>query len=115
MIGAMVARRAVSSAFRALSPHDLDGFMSAWRDDGVLMYPGNISASGTFTGKPAVADWCRKFFEQSPEIRFDVQQVCAESIFAMTGINVMTAHWNTYLMNRSGRVGENFRFNWGAA
>jgi hypothetical protein len=63
-IGAIAARKAVGNAFRALSNHDLDGFMSTWRDDGVLFYPGEIWASGTFTGKPAVTEWCRKFFEQ---------------------------------------------------
>jgi ketosteroid isomerase-like protein len=140
MIGAIIARKAVARAFRALSNHDLEGFMSAWRDNGVLIYPGEIWASGTFTGKPAVTAWCRKFFEQYPKINFNIQQICAENIFAMSGTNVMTAHWNIYLTNRSGRVGqnsgvsvitlqrgkvvqvkdfvfdlgENFRLNWGA-
>jgi uncharacterized protein len=107
MIGAIIARKAVDKAFRALSNHDLDGFMSAWRDDGVLIYPGEMWASGTFTGKPAVTEWCRKFFGQYPKINFDIQQICAQNIFAMSGTNVMTAHWNIYLTNRSGRVGQN--------
>jgi ketosteroid isomerase-like protein len=141
MIGAIIARKAVDNAFRAMSNHDLDGFMSAWRDDGVLIYPGEIWASGTFSGKPAVTKWVQKFFEQYPKINFDIQHICAANIFAMTGTNVMTAHWNIYLTNRSGRVGvnsgvsvitlkggkvvqvkdfvfdlgENFRLNWGAA
>jgi ketosteroid isomerase-like protein len=128
MIGAIIARMAVDKAFRALSNHDLEGFMSNWRDDGDLTYPGEMWASGTFKGKAAVTEWCRRFFEQYP------------NIFAMTGTNVMTAHWNIYLTNRTGRVGqnsgvsvislkrgkvievkdfvfdlsENFRLNWGA-
>jgi ketosteroid isomerase-like protein len=141
MIGTIVAKKAVAKAFRDLSNHNLEGFMSAWRDDGVLIYPGEMWASGTFTGKPAVTDWCRKFFEQYPKINFDIQQIGAVNIFAMNGTNVMTAHWNIYLTNRSGRVGqnsgvsvitlkggkvvqvkdfvfdlgENFKLNWGAA
>ncbi|MFA6234982.1 MAG: nuclear transport factor 2 family protein [Bacteroidota bacterium] len=107
MIGAIIARKAVDKAFRALSNHDLAGFMSAWREDGVLIYPGEIWASGTFTGKPAVEEWCRKFFEQYPKIRFDIQQICAANIFAMNGTNVIAAHWNISLTNRTGRVGEN--------
>jgi uncharacterized protein (TIGR02246 family) len=140
MIGTVIARKAVARAFRALNSHDLNGFMSAWRDDGVLTYPGEMWASGTFTGKPAVTEWFRKFFEQYPKINYDIQQICAKKIFAMSGTNVMTAHWNIYLTNRSGRVGqnsgvsvitlksgrvvqvkdflfdlgENFRLNWGA-
>ena len=54
MIGTIIARKAVARAFKALSNHDLEGFMSAWRDDGALTYPGEIWASGTFNCKPAV-------------------------------------------------------------
>ena len=141
MIGAIIARKAAGKAFRALSNHDLAGFMAAWRDDGVLMYPGEMWASGTFTGKSAVEEWCRKFFEQYPKIQFDVQQICVKNIFAMGGTNVIAVHWNITLTNRMGRsgqnsgvsvislkagkviqvkdfvcdLGENFRLNWGAA
>jgi ketosteroid isomerase-like protein len=107
MFGAMIARKAAANAFRALNNHDRKGFMSAWRDDGVLIYPGEMWASGTFHGKVAVEEWCRKFFEQYPKIQFDVQQICVENIFAMSGTNVITVHWNIFLTNRTGRVGQN--------
>jgi ketosteroid isomerase-like protein len=141
MIGAIIARQAIDKAFQALNNHDLEGFMSAWRDDGVFIYPGEIWSSGKFTGKSMVTEWFRKFFEQFPKINFDIQQICAQNISAMSGTNVMTAHWNLDLTNRSGRLGknsgvtvitltsgkvvhvkdyifdlgENFRLNWGAA
>jgi ketosteroid isomerase-like protein len=140
MIGTLIARKAVRKAFQALSNHDLDGFMSAWRDDGVLIYPGEMWGSGTFNGKSAVTEWCSKFFEQYPKIFFDVQQIAAEKIFAFTGTNVFIVHWNIYLTNKTDREGqnsgvsvitlkggkviqvkdfvfdlsENFRLNWGA-
>jgi len=107
MIGAIIARMAADKAFRALSNHDLAGFMSAWRDDGVLIYPGEMWASGTFTGKPAVEEWCRKFFEQYPKIQFGVQQICVKNIFAMSGTNVIAVHWNINLTNRNDRIGQN--------
>ena len=107
MIGAIIAKRAAANAFRALSQHDLAGFMSAWREDGVLIYPGEMYASGTYTGKPAVEQWCRKFFEQYPKIQFNVQQICVKDIFALTGTNVLAVHWNISLTNRTGRLGEN--------
>ena len=107
MIGTLIARKAVRKAFQALSNHDLDGFMSAWRDDGVLTYPGEMWGSGIFNGKSAVTDWCRKFFEQYPKIFFDVQQITAEKIFAFTGTNVFIVHWNIYLTNKEGREGQN--------
>jgi ketosteroid isomerase-like protein len=107
MIGALVARRALASAFDALNRHDLRQFMSAWRDDGVFVYPGAIPESGTFRGKSAVEGWFRRFFEQFPDIRFDVQDICVRNIFDLVGTNVVAVHWNIQLTNRERRVGAN--------
>jgi len=141
MIGALVARKAIANAFEALNRHDLTKFMSAWRDDGAFIYPGEIPASGTFRGKSAVEGWFRNFFDQFPRIQFDVQDICVRNISALTGTNVVAVHWNIQLTNRDGRVGqnsgvtvisikggkvflvkdfifdlgENFKLNWGAA
>ena len=139
MIGAIIARRAIRDAFSALDQHNLSRFMSAWKDDGVFIYPGDISASGSFEGKSAVEGWFRNFFDQFPKIHFDIQDICVKSIFAVTGNNVVSVHWNIELTNRAGRkglnsgvtvinivggkvsrvkdfifdLGENFRLNWG--
>jgi ketosteroid isomerase-like protein len=43
----------VIGAFRALSDHDLARFMKPWREDGVLVFPGEIWASGRFAGNTA--------------------------------------------------------------
>ena len=107
MIGAVVARKAIAAAFEAMNRHDLPKFMSAWRDDGVFVYPGEIPASGTFQGKSAVEGWFRNFFDQFPRIQFDVQDICVRNIFALTGTNVVAVHWSIHLTNRQGRVGEN--------
>jgi ketosteroid isomerase-like protein len=107
MIGALVAKKAIAGAFEAMNRHDLPKFMSAWRDDGVFVYPGEIPASGTFRGKSAVEGWFRNFFDQFPRIQFDVQDVCVRNIFALTGTNVVAVHWHIHLTNREGRVGEN--------
>jgi ketosteroid isomerase-like protein len=140
MIGAIIARRAIAGAFEALNRHDLTKFMSAWRDDGVFIYPGDIPESGTFSGRTAVEGWFRRFLEQFPEIRFEIQDICVKNIFALGGTNVVSVHWNIYLLNRTGRrgqnsgvtvisieggkvvhvkdfifdLGENFKLNWGA-
>lgn len=107
MIGALIARKAIADSFQAMNRHDLPTFMSAWRDDGVFIYPGEIWASGTFEGKAAVEGWFRKFFDQFPKIQFDIQDICVKNIFAMSGSNVVTVHWNISLTNREGRVGQN--------
>jgi ketosteroid isomerase-like protein len=107
MIGALVARKALAGAFDALNRHDLPKFMSAWRDDGVFVYPGEIPESGTFQGKRAVEGWFRRFFEQFPGIRFDIQDICVRNIFDLSGTNVVAVHWTIQLTNRDGRVGQN--------
>jgi ketosteroid isomerase-like protein len=107
MIGALVARKAIVAAFEAMDQHDLTRFMSAWRDDGVFIYPGEIYASGTFQGKSAVEGWFRKFFEQFPKIKFDIQDICVRNIFALSGNNIVAVHWNLQLTNRGGRQGQN--------
>lgn len=107
MIGAILARKAVAGACAALDRHDLPGFMSTWREDGVFVYPGEIPESGTFTGKSAVEGWFRRFFEQFPSIRFDIQDLCVRNLSDLSGTNVVAVHWNLRLTNREGRVGQN--------
>ena len=140
MIGAIIAKKAIADAFKALNRHDLVKFMSAWRDDGVFVYPGDIPESGSFKAKSSVESWFRNFFDQFPKIQFDVQDICVKNIFALSGTNVVSVHWNIQLTNRDGRegqnsgvtvinivsgkvslvkdfifdLGENFRLNWGA-
>jgi ketosteroid isomerase-like protein len=107
MIGALIARKAIASSFQAMNRHDLPTFMSAWRDDGVFIYPGEIPASGTFQGRVAVEGWFRNFFDQFPKIYFDIQDICVGNIFALGGTNTVAVHWNLQLTNRQGRVGQN--------
>jgi len=107
MIGAIIAKKAIAGAFEAMNRHDLSGFMSGWRDDGVFIYPGEIPASGIFKGKSAVENWFQNFFEQFPKIKFIIQNICVRNIFALTGTNVVAVHWNIQLTNRDGREGQN--------
>jgi ketosteroid isomerase-like protein len=107
VIGAIIAKKSLADAFAALNHHDLPKFMSAWREDGVFDYPGDIPESGTFQGKSAVESWFRRFFEQFPKIQFDVQDICVRNIFDLLGTNVVTVHWNIQLTNREGRAGQN--------
>ncbi len=111
MIGALIAKKETGKAFRCMNNHDLPGLMSYFRDDCTFIYPGEIWASGTFTGKEAVKDWFTKFFEQYPKIRFDIKQISAYKSFALTGTNVITVHWELYLTNKAGREGQNWGVN----
>jgi len=107
MIGAIIARRAIRDAFGALDRHDLSKFMSAWRDDCVFIYPGDIAESGSFEGKSAVENWFQNFFDQFPKLHFDIQDICVRNVFALSGTNVVSVHWNIQITNRNGREGQN--------
>lgn len=107
MIGTLMAKRGVAGAFDALNRHDLATFMAGWRDDGVFIYPGDIPESGTFEGRNAVEAWFSRFFEQFPEIRYEIEQICVRSSFDLVGNNVLAAHWRVQLTNREGRASKN--------
>jgi ketosteroid isomerase-like protein len=102
MIGAIMTKRAVSSAFAALNRRDLVSFMSGWSQDSVFIYPGDIPPSGVHEGKPAVESWFHSFLVQFPEIRFTAKNICIDSILACGGDNVAAAYWDVDLTNRQG-------------
>jgi ketosteroid isomerase-like protein len=108
MIGAFIAKKTIANSFEALNQHNLSKFMSTWRDDGVWVYPGEIAErSGTFKGRDAVEDWFRNFFDQFPKIQFDIQSICVQNIFDLTGTNVVAVLWDLQFTNRDGRIGKN--------
>jgi ketosteroid isomerase-like protein len=107
VIGTLMAKRAIAGAFDALNQHDLARFMSGWRDDAVFIFPGDISESGTLEGKSAVEAWFQRFFEQFPEIRFEIEDTCVRNSFDLLGNNVLAVQWTLRLTNREGRAGTN--------
>lgn len=107
MIGTLITKKSLRKSYMNLNNHNLEVFMAGWHDDSVFTYPGDMWCSGTFKGKPAINEWFRKFFEQYPTIRFDVQHITAENGFALNGTNVCMAQWNIYLINKNGRQGQN--------
>ena len=111
MIGAIIAKSRLRKAFNALNNHDLDAFISGWREDGTFIYPGDFSVSGTFQGKDAVRGWFENFFRQFPEIQFTVNYVCVDRLFDMTGTNTIAAQWDIDLTNKSGTKLQNIGIN----
>ena len=107
MIGALIAKKKVSSAFDALNRRDFSAFLSAWRDDCVFIYPGDISVSGKMEGKATIKNWFQNFMEQFPKIKFTLKNICVENIFDFVGTNVVMAHWDVDLTNRDGKEIQN--------
>ncbi len=108
MIGAIKAKKAIAKSFEAMNRHDLARFVSGWRDDGVFIYPGEISVSGTFEGKSAVESWFRNFFKQFQKNQFDIQYICVRKIFAPTGNECgCCCTLESSANKRDGRAGQN--------
>ena len=105
MIGAILAKRGVADGYTAMNRHDLPAIMADWHDDAVFTYPGDIPASGTFKGKSVIEAWFRRYFEQFPEVRFEVLDICVRDIFDMVGNNVIIGHWNVQVTSREGQTG----------
>jgi ketosteroid isomerase-like protein len=107
MIGAFIAKKKVSSAFDALNRRDLSVFLSAWRDDCVFIYPGDIPVSGKMEGKTSIENWFQNFMDQFPKINFTLKNICIENVLDVVGTNVVTAHWDVNLINRNGKAIQN--------
>jgi len=102
MIGAMIAKQKISSAFDALNNRDFEAFLAGWRDDCTFTYPGNLPVSGKMEGKPAIEKWFKKFLDQFPKIKFTLKNVCVDNVFDFMGTNTVAAHWDLNLTNKDG-------------
>lgn len=105
MITAFIAKKKMKEGFEAMSQHDLPKVMSAWQDDGTLIYPGEVPGSGTFKGKAAIEGWFRKWFDQFPSAHFDIQNVFVRNTFGLRN-NVIVVQWDIHVTNRDGRAGK---------
>jgi len=107
MIGAMIAKQKMSSAYDALNNRDIKAFLAAWRDDCTFIYPGNLPISGKMEGKPAIEKWFKNFFDQFPKIKYTLKNVCVENVFDFMGINTVAAHWDSEYTKKDGKEFQN--------
>jgi ketosteroid isomerase-like protein len=105
MIGAILAKRGVAGGYDAMNRRDLPLMMADWHENAVFTYPGDVPASGTYEGRSAIEAWFRRYFEQFPEVRFEVHDICVRDIFDIVGNNVIIGHWTVQVKNREGQTG----------
>ena len=102
MIGALLAKWMVPAAFKAASRHDIEAVLKNYSDDIIFVYPGDVSASGTYRGKDEVRTFFQQWFEQFPTIRFTVKSVAVSNLFDLIGNNVIAIEWEIDIVNRDG-------------
>ena len=103
MIGAIIAKMKVKSAFEALNQRDFPTFAATWRDDCVFIYPGDVKMSGRHEGKAAIEKWFKQFLDQFPKIHFTLRNICVDNILDFVGTNTVAVHWDVDLTNRDGK------------
>ena len=91
MIGAIIAKKKVRSAFANLQRRDLPAFLANVAEDSTFVVPGNISVSGTIKGKKQIEEWWGKFMEQCPKVNCALKNVYVKNIFAFFATNVAVA------------------------
>jgi ketosteroid isomerase-like protein len=103
MIGALIAKSKIRSAYKKLSEHRLDEFLAGMADDAVFIYPGKLPASGEKKGKKVIEEWFRKWLDQYPQARFTIKHICVQNIFDMVGNNHIAAEWDVTIKNKNGK------------
>ena len=103
MIGTIIAKQKISSAFDALNRRDFSAFLAGWRDDCVFIFPGNLPVSGSMKGKDEIEKWFKNFLDQFPEIKFTLKDICVKNIFDFVGTNTVAAHWDINYTNKDGK------------
>ena len=107
MIGALIAKMKIKSAFEALNQRDFPKFSAGWRDDCVFIYPGDVKMSGRHEGKAEIEKWFKKFLDQFPKIHFTLKNICVDNILDFVGTNTVAVHWDIDLTNRDGKEIQN--------
>jgi ketosteroid isomerase-like protein len=103
MIGSILAKRTVRSAFAMLNQGDVDAFFANWADESVWNFPPDVSVGGSIKGKKSIVEWFRRWMQQYPKRNFVLRNVCARDIFSFTATNVVTVEWDLSVTNKDGK------------
>jgi ketosteroid isomerase-like protein len=103
MIGALIAKSKATSSYDLLNNRDIKNFLKNWHNDAAFVYPGNISAAGTFKGKAAIEDWFKTLLDQFPTFTITPKNVCIQRLFDFVGSNVVTVEWDENNINKDGK------------
>lgn len=107
MIGAMIAKMKVRSAFQALNQRNFAKFSADWREDCVFVYPGDIEVSGKHEGRDTIFKWFENFLDQFPRLQFTLKNIAVDKLFDMVGSNTIIVHWELSATNKDGKEVQN--------
>ena len=102
MLGALIAKHKVRSAFSYFNDRNMEKFLSLWDENAIFIYPGHVSVSGTNEGKSTVSAWFNNLMDAGPSVHFSIKNICVDNIFDFIGTNVITVEWDNSVTNRKG-------------
>jgi len=112
MIGAMIIKRMVRSAYEMMDRGDVDSMMANWADDAVYDSASELGVGVTIKDKKAIAEWHRRYVEEFPKRKFTVRNICLREAFpllsALIGTSVIMVDWSITETNKEGKE---FRYN----
>jgi len=107
MIGAIIIKKKVRSAFNYLNKRNIPAFLAHWAEDATFIYPSDVSVGGKIEGKKAIEKWFQKFLEYFPELNLTPKNVCVQNIFSLSGTNIIAVELDVTGKNKEGFVFQN--------
>lgn len=103
MIGTVIVKKAVQSAFMSLNKGDIESFVRDWAEDAVFEYPTCVKVGGRIQGKRDIKRWFEGWLKQFPRRNFVLNNVCVKNVCAFGGTNVVAAEWQIKFSNKDGK------------
>ncbi len=107
MIGVMIGRRMVRSAYEMVNRGDIDSMMAGWADDAVYDSAAELGDGVTIKGKKAIEEWHRRYFEEFPKRKFTLKSICFQETFpllsTLIGTSVIMVDWSITETNKQGK------------
>lgn len=107
MIGAIILKTMMGSGTDVMNERNVDKILEHWRDDAVMIYPGNMSVSGRTEGKENLRVFFTKFMEQFPELKFTIKETYIKNMFAIGFSNTIASEFEVIYTNKHGETFEN--------
>lgn len=107
MIGALILKTVMGSGTNVMNERNVDAILKHWRDDAVMIYPGNTVVSGRTEGKPALREFFSQFMEQFPQMDFRIDDTYIRNMFALGLSNTIASEFSVTYTNKHGEQFEN--------
>jgi ketosteroid isomerase-like protein len=115
MIGAMIVKRMVRSAYEMVNRGDLDSMMAGWADDAIYDSASELGVGVTIKGKKSIEEWHRRYFEEFPKREFILKSICFQEAFpllsTLLGSCVIMVDWS---ITETNKAGKEFRYKGGS-